>query len=490
MYRLIFVSLSIVLFSSCSISQPTATTSNNNEHDVVIVGSGISGLTAAVFLAREEVDVQVLEKEMYPGGRTVSGYHQGISYAKGTEYLGKPEWPLNKMINWLDLECVEIPSPLDVMYQNGQFYYGEEGIAKMYGEKAGLDKLNDFIEKVNELEDEFDAVYDMDISDPIFKLDDVTAREWLLENGFTGVFEDRFNVACKGLFGANIDELSILGVMPEVFFDFSGAKPLSEEDFGALRNESSNKGEERTETYSFKKGIAEVPLAAGNYLGERIKYNSEVLEIVPKGEQYIIKYKEGGTAKEMIANKLIIATPAPVTAKIAPQVLPKETVELLQEVEYGQYLTVALFSEEPVWESCFDLGVEEGWFFTDVYDATWIQKSFEPELKDVHIISLYISGKSSKDKSLLSMSDQEILEKCYVDLEKLFPGVKSKITGFDVQRFSYAYPVFTPGYFKRAVKLNEQNKGKVLLAGDYMLYPTFEEAAESGANAAEKIMEE
>ena len=56
-------------------------------------------------------------------------------------------------------------------------------------------------------------------------------------------------------------------------------------------------------------------------------------------------------------------------------------------------------------------------------------------------------------------------------------------------RFPLAYPVMAPGAYKRLIRLNEITDGRVLLAGDYMIYPSFEAAADSGDFAADKIKE-
>jgi hypothetical protein len=46
-----------------------------------------------------------------------------------------------------------------------------------------------------------------------------------------------------------------------------------------------------------------------------------------------------------------------------------------------------------------------------------------------------------------------------------------------------------PGAYKRLIRLNEITDGRLQLAGDYMIYPSFEAAADSGDFAAEKIKE-
>ncbi len=64
------------------------------------------------------------------------------------------------------------------------------------------------------------------------------------------------------------------------------------------------------------------------------------------------------------------------------------------------------------------------------------------------------------------------------------------ITGYEFKRFSYAYPVMTPGAYSRLPTLHQLNDdSRLILAGDYMIYPTFEAAADSGELAAEYAFE-
>lgn len=48
----------------------------------------------------------------------------------------------------------------------------------------------------------------------------------------------------------------------------------------------------------------------------------------------------------------------------------------------------------------------------------------------------------------------------------------------------------TVGAYERTARLHKITTGSLLLAGDYMIYPTFESAIQSGALAAEKAMVE
>jgi all-trans-retinol 13,14-reductase len=72
---------------------------------VVIIGSGMSGLFAGALLAREGVDVTVLEKEPNPGGLLASFRRRGTWFDTGVHYLGSlaPGQVLWKYFQTLDL---------------------------------------------------------------------------------------------------------------------------------------------------------------------------------------------------------------------------------------------------------------------------------------------------------------------------------------------------------------------------------------------------
>lgn len=89
----------------------------------------------------------------------------------------------------------------------------------------------------------------------------------------------------------------------------------------------------------------------------------------------------------------------------------------------------------------------------------------------------------------MSMPEETILKKLYTDLETIFPNIKKLVKGYDLIRFQYGYPVMTPGAYRRLTRLHAISNEGVFLAGDYMIYPTFEAAAVSGMLAAERAEE-
>lgn len=472
-----------------SSNQSVIVSAVENSHDVIIVGGGISGLTSAYYL--KNYNTVLLEKETRIGGRTVAGTHNNFTYAMGTEYLGPPDGPLEAMIRDLSLTQKEIPSPTDAAWRNNTYYWGEDGIFKMYIENSDLETFNRFGQTILQYISQYKDVPDLDMTSEIASLDNLTARQWLNQLGFTGIYQERYNVASKGLFGATIDEISALSFIPEIAFDFYGFQGVSNvED---LDNEVPTPGTESTSTYSFETGITELTNAIGNSLGTSLKTGSTVLNVRMLNGKYIVTYKDSSNNYHSLESKVVVmATPAPVTLNIASSVLTDQKKTIMQQIPYVSFITIALFSNTAIFDKAFDLAVPEDFFFTDVYDSTWVQRYYNSPSgsENTYICGIYIAPSSYTDTSIMQLSDDQLLENTYADLEKIFPNVRSQVTGYDVHRHTYAYPVMTTGAYGRLNTLNGLNEGSLLLAGDYMIYPTFEAAAQSGYDAAQAAIEE
>lgn len=71
---------------------------SKNYYQVIVVGAGVAGITAALFLAQAGADVLLLERGPYPGAKNVSG---GAIYALSTKELLSDFWqeaPLERFI--------------------------------------------------------------------------------------------------------------------------------------------------------------------------------------------------------------------------------------------------------------------------------------------------------------------------------------------------------------------------------------------------------
>ncbi|MGF1878635.1 FAD-dependent oxidoreductase [Photobacterium frigidiphilum] len=444
------------------------------EYDYVIVGSGAAGLSAAYTLYESEKKIIVLEKSNRSGGIAENGRKGKFHYAKGTEYLGEPHGALRKVINKLNIPMVEIPTPMDASYYEGKMHIGSNKIAKLTVEISGKKSFRHFLRLLKT------AATTQSKAD-LLKLDNITAKQWLDDNNIEPFIQHRYDIMSRGLFGANLSDISALSLIPEVAFDYVGVSSFDE-----IFEPSEN-----SESWTAVNGIASITNAIAAELGGSIKYDSRVTNVAKMGTKYKVSFNHLGNESFIIANKVILATPSPVTEWIAKDVLTPYQKKLLAQIEYAQYVTVALFSESPIFDKAFDLAILDGDIITDLYDSTWVERHYDSNLKNVnqYIASAYLAPKGASDKSLMTYSDEQIIGIVNKELATIVPDIKNKISGYDIKRFKYAYPVMSVGSYSRLEALRNSFKG-VYLAGDYMKYPTFEAAFDSGAEAARKAMNE
>lgn len=453
------------------------------ERDCVIIGGGISGFTAA-YLLRER-DTLLLEAEPGFGGRTISGIHNDWYYPEGTEYLGRPEGVLDEIITTMGLELIEIPSPMDQIWRDGRVYSGHAGRIEMLTRRGGLKAFNRFLRALRRVDALYDDVPDYEPEGELARLDALTCKQWFDELRLPDVYAETYNVTFRGLFGANIHEVSALGAFAEIAFDFEGMDcPLDREDVAEIiRGEDS----EGSGAYSFRHGIAEVIEALARFMGNRAQHSSRVVSVRGDDENgYEVSYLSDGQEKTVSARSVIFATPMPVTRALGSGVLSAQQRQLMDLVPYARFVTAALFSQEPIQTDAFDLALPDGWFVTDVYDCTWMQRKLG-EKHEGYVASLYIGPHTHEDTALTEMSDAELLETAYRDLQAIWPDIRAKVQGYDIHRFEYAYPVMTPGAYGRLTRLWGMLHGGIQIAGDGMIYPTFEAAVQAGTIAAERI---
>ena len=191
-------------------------------HDVIIVGAGMAGLTAAFYL--KNYDIVVLEKEGRPGGKAISYKMGDFSYAMGAEYIGKPTDEIGKIVRALKLTPVQIPSPMDAAWQDGELYLGETGMASLYVRRVGVNEYNRFVSAMQEFTLEYEEIPHFDPDSELAALDDISAKDWLNRMKFPEIFLQRYNVTARGVFGANLGEISALCALPEIAFDYEGAR--------------------------------------------------------------------------------------------------------------------------------------------------------------------------------------------------------------------------------------------------------------------------
>jgi len=101
--------------------------SSNNEFDVIVIGSGMGGMTTATALSRMEHRVLLLERAQTIGGLTHTFSRDGFSWDVGLHYCGMfgHDEPGDKVLDWLSRETVKFQS-IGTVYDTIHFPDGFE----------------------------------------------------------------------------------------------------------------------------------------------------------------------------------------------------------------------------------------------------------------------------------------------------------------------------------------------------------------------------
>lgn len=445
--------------------------------EVVIVGGGIAGLAAAYYLDKLDYDVLVLEENKYFGGRTLNGKWNEFTYPKGTEYIGEPEGKMKQLFNQLGVKAIPVPPPGYALMTQGKIFAKEKLFSCLNDKEKKnyrymYDELDDFAEKgMNE-----EAIYgNFKKLNRFKKYDDWTVKEWLDDEKILKINQKLVDAENRGLFGASNKDLSFLFNVPEMAYNL-------EEYY----DENKYKQDDE-DVYTFKNGMAEVIDALVDKIDDLVKSNSKVTEIIKKSEKkFQVKYIENGSEKSIHTQAIIFACPAPITYKLTKNLVSNSVEKALSKIKYAPYMTLNIYTKTRLWKTAWS-GTSLDDFFVSIYDG--IRTQVNLSYNDKSIIGVYIAPERANDKDFIKMSEDKIVKQTLKDLEKYFPGIKDQILGYDLQRFEYAFPVFAPGYFDILDSLHHDSslEGPLFLAGDYMVYPTFDGAFKSALDAVKKI---
>ena len=157
---------------------PTSADSNSNlesSYDVIIVGSGIGGLSAAALLSHYGYSVAVLESHYAPGGAAhgYSVYNKDVNSGEGgtftfdtgpsffsglnSNYPAKASNPLRIILDIIDeqVECIPYTT-FGLKFPNGDFIHSPtfglaEGVIDQVSGKSGVRQWNDLMKSMEPL---------------------------------------------------------------------------------------------------------------------------------------------------------------------------------------------------------------------------------------------------------------------------------------------------------------------------------------------------
>ena len=217
-------------------------------------------------------------------------------------------------------------------------------------------------------------------------------------------------------------------------------------------------------------------------LGDRVRLNATVDEIVQKTGSVVVRYREDGVTKEVEARCVVLATPATVSHRVAVD-LDADVREALSKIVYGPYVSAAFLSDETgrqVWDDASGVATPKR-SFNVALNMSNVVHGYERERRPGSSIMTFSPGSLARE--LLEHDDDKIRRIYLDDLDQVLPGFADHVVEAEVQRWPTGAPYCFPGRGKLQRTLTRRS-GRVLLAGDYLGTLYTETAIQSGLSAA------
>ncbi|CAI9720478.1 lysine-specific histone demethylase 1B-like [Octopus vulgaris] len=371
---------------------------NYENHSVIVVGAGITGLAAARQLSNFGVKVTVLEAQNCLGGRVDEASNIGdMCLGQGTQIINNcVNNPICLMCMQADIDMKIIRDKYELIFENGQLALPESCRRLNFHFNAILDVIAEWrkdnalakdtglLSKFREAHDQF-----LEQSQIEFSLDEEKILEYYLGH-------------MELVSGCSVEDLSSMHWDQHEAFPQLGSSSIM-----------------------LCQGLSELLCLLSKDLD--IQYNVEVVKIDYSEADVMVHASSGAVFR---ANKVLVTVPLSVLQKdvidFVPH-LPVEKTKAIKSLGAGVIEMIVLQFKKNFWrekvkdvdvfgyiasdESCRGL-------FSVFYDLSKVQKSG----KETHVLVTYIAGNGLK--KVMGKSSEEIVQACMDVLSKLFPEQK------------------------------------------------------------------
>ena len=217
---------------------------------------------------------------------------------------------------------------------------------------------------------------------------------------------------------------------------------------------------------------------------DRVELGAAVDEVVQNRDHVVVRYTQNGVAQEVKARTVVMATPAPITHKVAVN-LDDDLREALSLIEYGPHVAGAFLTNEtkPMpYDGTYGIAAADK-SFTVALNQGSLVRGVEKERQPGG--SMMTFSPASMGRKLWDV-DNDTIAKTYIqDLDDIFPGFANIVEEARVEKFEFGSPYCFPGRAKLQPTLTRPSK-RVFLAGDYLGTLYTETAISSGFTAAQE----
>lgn len=446
--------------------------------NVIVVGAGLAGLSAAHELKKAGAKVHVLEAQGRPGGRvqTISApFADGLYADAGAMSFLDIQTTVIQYVQEFDLAVDILPAPT-----GGEVF----SIQRKRIVVNGNSPVN-WPVKLTEKEREMglEGIQNLYLAEPASKLGNPAAPGW--HSGEYGLLDRMSATDFFRLQGASEGaiELLALGLIDSYGEGFDSCSAL-------FLLVSQNVVQNGRVVYSIRGGQEQLPRRIADKLEESVSYGCEVKRIAQDDSGVTIGFERLGKQYTESADFAVCAVPFPILRHfdIDPPFSDAKT-QIIQNLENTSVTRVFLQTKTRIWEKEGLAGTAETELPVQlVFPAYW-----RPSRRG--LIECYASGERAR--YLAGMSDADRLKLVADELNGLFPDIKDQVEAAAHKCWDHdpyargAYAFYRPGQFSVFEPLLARPEGRVFFAGDQttVMPGWMEGALQSGVRAAQQIQE-